>query len=302
LSRRLGARPGVVGVRSYVDVDPSLTLSSYQQLYAQSRRDLPADLRSVLTELTGRSIAVLQVQTPFPTESDQAVQLVRALRSTDAVAGATALVTGNTAFSVDFVDYMLGKTPPALAFVVVTTFAVLLLLLRSLALPIKALVMNVLSLSAAFGALVWVFQQGHLASVLGFTAAPLDPTIPVLLFCIVFGLSMDYEVFLLTRMQEAYRRSHDNRRAVADGLERSGRLVTGAAAIMACVFLGFALGSSVTLIKSIGLGMAVAVIVDATLVRALIVPAVMRLLGKGNWWAPRFMRLRAGIEETAAAG
>jgi RND superfamily putative drug exporter len=149
--------------------------------------------------------------------------------------------------------------------------------------------MNALSLSAAFGALVWIFDQGHLSNILGFTAAPLDPTIPVLLFCVVFGLSMDYEVFLLTRMQEAWIRTGDNRTAVADGLERSGRLVTGAAAIMACVFLAFALASVVT-IKSIGVGMAVAVIVDATLVRALVVPAVMRLLGGANWWAPRWLR------------
>jgi RND superfamily putative drug exporter len=151
--------------------------------------------------------------------------------------------------------------------------------------------MNALSLSAAFGALVWVFDQGYLSSILGFTAGPLDPTIPVLLFCVVFGLSMDYEVFLLTRMQEAWVRTGDNRIAVADGLERSGRLVTGAAAIMACVFLAFALASVVT-IKSIGVGMAVAVIVDATLVRALVVPAVMRLLGTANWWAPTWLRRR----------
>jgi len=173
--------------------------------------------------------------------------------------------------------------------VVLVTFVVLLILLRSLVLPLKAVVMNGLSLSAAFGALVWIFQQGHFSSVLGFTAEPLDPSIPVLLFFIVFGLSMDYEVFLLTRIQESYRRSGDNRSAVAEGLERSGRLVTGAAAIMACVFIAFALASVVT-IKSLGLGMAVAVIVDATLVRALVVPALMRLLGRVNWWAPRWLR------------
>jgi len=241
------------------------------------------------------------VQTRFRTDSDAAMQLVRAIRANDSVPGATAQVTGNTAFSIDFVDYMLGKTPGALAFVVITTFIVLLLLLRSVALPIKAVLMNVLSLGAAFGALVWVFQQGHLSSILGFTAGPLDPTVPVLLFCIVFGLSMDYEVFLLTRMQEAYHRTDDNRIAVADGLERSGRLVTGAAAIMTCVFLGFALGSTITILKSIGLGMAIAVIVDATLVRALVVPATMRLLGRVNWWAPRWMRFRQPAEEAATA-
>ncbi len=200
------------------------------------------------------------------------------------VPGATVQVTGDSAFDIDLVNYMIDHTPLAIGFVLITTLIVLTVLLRSLVLPFKAVLMNALSLSAAFGALVWIFDQGHLSSILGFTAGPLDPTIPVLLFCVVFGLSMDYEVFLLTRMQEAWHRTGDNRTAVADGLERSGRLVTGAAAIMACVFLAFALASVVT-IKSIGVGMAVAVIVDATLVRALVVPALMRLLGRANWWA-----------------
>ncbi|MFN2581674.1 MAG: MMPL family transporter [Candidatus Dormibacteria bacterium] len=239
---------------------------------------------------TGANIAVIDARTPYLTTSDQAHALVRTIRNEDETPGATVLVTGNTAFDVDFVDYMVGHTPQAFAFVVVTTFIVLLLLLRSLALPLKAVLMNALSLSAAFGALVWVFQQGHLSGLLGFTPGAIDPTIPVLLFCIVFGLSMDYEVFLLTRMQEEWRRTHDNRSAVADGLERSGRLVTGAAAIMACVFLAFALASVVT-IKSIGLGMAIAVVADATLVRALVVPATMRLLGGANWWAPKWLRM-----------
>ena len=214
--------------------------------------------------------------------------------------GATVLVTGDTAFDIDLVDYMIGHTPLAIAFVVVTTVIVLAALLRSLVLPFKAVLMNALSLSAAFGALVWIFDQGHLASILGFTPGPLDPTIPVLLFCVVFGLSMDYEVFLLTRMQEAWYMTGDNRTAVADGLERSGRLVTGAAAIMACVFLAFALASIVT-IKSIGIGMAVAVIADATLVRALVVPAVMRLLGSANWWAPRWLRRKPEARTIAPA-
>ncbi len=224
---------------------------------------------------------------------------MRDIRAIDTVPGATVQVTGDTAFDIDLVNYMIGHTPLAIGFVLITTLIVLTVLLRSVVLPFKAVLMNALSLSAAFGALVWVFDQGHLSNILGFTAGPLDPTIPVLLFCVVFGLSMDYEVFLLTRMQEAWVRTGDNRTAVADGLERSGRLVTGAAAIMACVFLAFALASVVT-IKSIGVGMAVAVIVDATLVRALVVPAVMRLLGTANWWAPRWLRPREHVAKEIA--
>src|SRR5437773_2930367 len=177
------------------------------------------------------------------------------------------------------------------------------LLTGSVVLPLKAVIMNILSIGASFGALVWIFQQGHLSSLLNFTAAPLDPSVPVLLFCIVFGLSMDYEVLLISRIQEEYRRSRDTTQAVADGLERSGRLITGAAAIMVAVFLAFGL-ADVVLIKSIGLGLAIAVALDATLVRALIVPAVMRLLGRANWWAPRRLaRLhrRISMDEPLAA-
>ena len=195
---------------------------------------------------------------------------------------------------------MVERIPAVVAFVVVATLAVLLLLLRSVVLPLKAILMNALSLSAAFGALVWIFQDGNLSGILGFSAGPIDPTIPVLLFCIVFELSMDYEVFLLTRMQEEWRGTHDNRVAVAGGLERSGWLVTGAALIMASVFLAFALASVVT-IKSLGLGMAIAVVADATLVRALVVPALMRLLGPANWWAPRWLQRGLPTDDAAIA-
>ena len=300
LSQRLVALHGVTSVRSYVNVDPTLTLAAYQSLYAHPRAALPSSIRSALTTLTGSSIAVLDVTNPYFVTSDQAHALVRQIRVNDSVAGATVKVTGDTAFDIDLVNYMIDHTPLAIGFVVLTTLIVLAVLLRSVVLPFKAVLMNALSLSAAFGALVWVFEQGHLSSILGFTPGALDPTIPVLLFCVVFGLSMDYEVFLLTRMQEAWHRTGDNRTAVADGLERSGRLVTGAAAIMACVFLAFALASIVT-IKSIGVGMAVAVIVDATLVRALVVPALMRLLGRANWWAPRWLRRRSEPQEIAPA-
>ncbi|MBV8445732.1 MAG: MMPL family transporter [Candidatus Dormibacteraeota bacterium] len=300
-SRRFAQLAGVVSVGSYVDVVPSLSLQQYQQMYATSPRTaLPAVVADEVHTTVGSSIAVLDVRTPYLATSDAAHALVRTIRANDSFSGATALVTGDTAFDIDLVDYMVQHTPAAVVFVVLSSFVVLLLLLRSLVLPLKAVVMNALSLSAAFGALVWVFQQGHLSSTLGFTAGPLDPTIPVLLFCIVFGLSMDYEVFLLTRMQEAWRRTHDNRAAVADGLERSGRLVTGAAAIMACVFIAFALASVVT-IKAIGLGMAVAVIVDATLVRALVVPATMRLLGRVNWYAPRWLQRNGETVEVSEA-
>jgi len=164
-------------------------------------------------------------------------------------------------------------------------------------LPFKAVLLNFLSIGASFGALVWIFQQGHLSTLLGFTPQSIDPSIPVILFSIVFGLSMDYEVLLVSRIHEEYVRTGNNTLAVAHGLERTGRLITGAAAIMVTVFLAFGL-AEVVIIKAIGIGLAVAVALDATLVRALVVPAVMRLLGQWNWWAPRPLRRlydRAGL-------
>jgi RND superfamily putative drug exporter len=300
LSRRLHATPGVTAVRSYVDIDPKLTLAAYQQLYAGPAASLPAAARDEVTRTVGHSIAVLDAVTPALPASDAAHSLVRGIRAEDTINGATTVVTGDTAFDIDFVNYIVQQTPWAVGFAMLTTIVVLFLLLRSVILPIKAVLMNLLSLSAAFGAMVWIFQDGHLSSLLNVTPSAIDPTLPVLLFCVVFGLSMDYEVFLLTRMQEAWRRTHDNRAAVAEGLERSGRLVTGAAAIMITVFLAFGLARVIT-IKATGIGMAVAVLADATLVRALVVPALMRLLGKFNWWAPRWAeRLPTAAENEAA--
>ncbi len=180
------------------------------------------------------------------------------------------------------------------------TFVLLFLMTGSVVIPLKALVLNVLSLSAVYGAMVYVFQDGHLAGTLGFTATgTIDTSMPVLLFCIAFGLSMDYEVFLLSRIKEEHDRGADTLTAVAAGLERSGRIVTTAAALLAIVFIAFAT-SKVTFLKLFGVGTALAVVVDATLIRALLVPALMRLAGQANWWAPRPLRLlhdRIGLRE-----
>ena len=302
LGQRLSTFPGISGVTSYVNVPGVTGVAAYQELYANGTAGLPAAERAQVTQLTGTGIAVLRAYTPYADSSNQAESTVRYVRAHDRVDGAQVMVTGNTAFDMDYVQFMLDQTPGAVVYVMVTTFLLLMLLLRSVVLPFKAVLMNLLSLSASFGALVFIFQQGHLSGFLDFSPAPLDPTIPVLVFCVVFGLSMDYEVFLLTRMREAWLEHGDNRRAVAAGLQASGRLVTGAAAIMVTVFLVFGLVSSVVIIKALGLGMAIAIFVDASLVRALVVPALMRLIGPVNWWAPKWLRSRqSGAEKTAPA-
>ncbi|MBM4433758.1 MAG: MMPL family transporter [Chloroflexi bacterium] len=312
LHEQLAKMPHVLTVESPFGLDPRalglpaagpITAQQYKQIYAL-RDQLPPPLRSALEQAVGKNIAVFSVLTAEPKLSDRAQQLVRDIRAVARPAGAQELlVTGLTAFDIDVVEFIVGRTPVAVAFVMIATYGVLFLLLGSVVLPLKAVVMNLLSIATSFGALVWIFQQGNLSQQLGFTPAPLDPTLPVILFCTVFGLSMDYEVLLLSRIQEEYARTGDNTRAVAEGLERSGRLITGAAAIMVGVFGAFAL-AEVVIIKAIGLGMALAVAIDATLVRALVVPATMRLLGNVNWWAPGplarlYRRLALGEAEAA---
>jgi RND superfamily putative drug exporter len=247
---------------------------------------------------TSPHITILSVRTARTAQSDEARAIVRSIRG-ETIAGGEILVTGNTAFDLDAVVYLVERTPIAIGFVTVTTMLALFLLLGSVVLPLKAVAMNALSVSASFGALVWIIQQGHLANVLNFTPQSIEPSLPVIMFCIMFGLSMDYEVLLLSRIQEEYRRTGDNTASVAAGLERSGRLITGAAAIMVGVFLAFAL-ADVVIIKSVGLGLTIAVLLDATLVRALVVPATMRLLGRANWWRPRWLGPGLRLERASA--
>ncbi|HEV2107288.1 MAG TPA: MMPL family transporter, partial [Thermomicrobiales bacterium] len=173
--------------------------------------------------------------------------------------------------------------------------------------PLKAIFMTLLSISASLGALVLVFQDGYLSDVLGFTATgEIVSTTPILMFCILFGLSMDYEVLMLSRIQEEYNRTGDNTASVAYGLERTAKIITGAAAIMIVVFGGFML-AEIVIIKSMGFGLALAVLIDATIVRGLLVPSTMRLMGRWNWWAPRWIaavvqRLGLGHTEAPARG
>lgn len=222
--------------------------------------------------------------------ADEARTLVSDIRSNPPGGDMTVLVTGITADQLDNVDSMYSDFPRVIIYVVIVTYVALLLLFRSVLLPLKAVVLNTLSILASFGALVFVFQQGNFESLLGFTSeGTTEATVPILVFSVVFGLSMDYEVFLLSRVKEEYDRTGDNTRAVAVGMERSGRIITSAAAILIVVSAGFATGD-ILIIKALGLGTAIAVLVDSTIVRALLVPALMRVMSHLNWWAPRWMR------------
>jgi RND superfamily putative drug exporter len=213
-------------------------------------------------------------------------------------------VTGDAAELVDYQAAIGRRLPLAAALVVLATFVLLFAFTGSVVVPVKAIVMNVLSLGASFGALVWVFQEGHLAGLVGAERlGALDPTVPVLTFAITFGLSMDYEVFLLSRIKEAWDETGDNDLAVAVGLQRSARIVTSAALLLVVVFAGFVAAGMLT-IKQVGLGTVLAVLLDATVVRMLLVPATMKLMGGWNWWAPAplgRLHRRIGLAEAPAA-
>ena len=202
--------------------------------------------------------------------------------------GVDALVAGQVAFNIDISDYLAGRIPIFFAAVLGASFLLLMAVFRSLVVPLKAVVMNMLSIGAAYGVAVAVFQWGWLGGVFGVEPAPIEPFIPMMLFAILFGLSMDYEVFLLSRMKEEYERTGDAVNSVADGLAATARVITAAAAIMVVVFGSFVLEDN-RVIRLFGLGLATAIAIDATLVRMLIVPSTMELLGARNWWLPRWL-------------
>jgi len=269
---------------------------------AQELRALPGARAVTPPQPLGRDTALIDVISsggPFGDASQELVRRIRALPDT-----ARAAVAGPTAEFVDTKSSLASHLPLAGAIIAVTTILVLFLMTGSVVLPIKALVMNVLTLSAAFGLLVLIFQDGRLEGLLGFTSdGGIEATMPVLLFAVAFGLSTDYGVFLLSRIKEARDNGAPDSEAVAIGLERTGRIVT-AAALLFCVAIGAFATSQIIFIKENGVGTALAVLIDATIVRALLVPALMELLGRRNWWAPRPLRAlhaRFGLQEESPA-
>jgi RND superfamily putative drug exporter len=200
----------------------------------------------------------------------------------------TVYVTGSTAAAMDFTSYLSGRLVIFIGVVLLLSFLLLMTVFRSLLVPLKAVIMNVLSIAAAYGVVVAIFQWGWLSSVFGIEPAPIEPFVPMMMFAIVFGLSMDYEVFLLSRVKEEYDRTGDAKQSVADGLAATAHVITAAAAIMIVVFGAFLLEDT-RVIKLFGVGLAVAVLLDATLVRMLLVPATMELLGDKNWWLPKWL-------------
>ena len=290
---RMEADPRVVRVESLFGSGPRLTAQQYRSVLEMN---IPAALggdrlRAAAEEFVSddRRTQMIRVVPRSGPTSQETRTLVDDTRASPPVGDMVVRVTGTTAYLKDTVDSMYTDFPKVVVYVVIVTYLALLLLFRSVLLPLKAVALNALSILASFGALVFVFQYGNFQDLLGFTTDGFtESTVPILVFSVVFGLSMDYEVFLLSRVKEEYEASGDNTQAVAVGMERSGRVITSAAAILILVSAGFATGD-ILIVKALGLGTAIAVLIDSTIVRALLVPALMRVLSGLNWWAPGWL-------------
>lgn len=285
LTRKLEADPRVERVEGLFNLDQRITLQQYQGLYGNPSM-APPQLQAAVTRMSSQHLTFLTVVSKYGPMEQETRQLVEDIRAAQPGGDLRMQVGGMTATSIDVDNALFSDFPLVIAVVVTATFFVLLVLLRSIILPVKAALMTGFSILASLGVLVLIFQDGNLADLLGFTPQGfIDSITPIMLFCVLFGLSMDYEVFLLTRIKEVWDRTGDNTLAISEGLERTGRIITSAAAVMVVVTGSFAL-TDLLHIKSIGLGAAVAILLDATIVRVLLVPSAMRLLGRVNWWSP----------------
>ncbi|WP_328768501.1 MMPL family transporter [Streptomyces sp. NBC_00286] len=292
------------GLRSYATelsrLDGAVRVETSAGTFSEGRATPPGPANAVLGRPDAQRITVVTGLTP---KSDEAQDLVKDVRAVDPPAGTETLVGGTDARLVDSKDSIADRLPAAIALVAVTTFVLLFLFTGSVVQPLRALVLNAISLTAAIGVMVWIFQDGHLSSLLGFTPQPMDTSMTVLMFCIAFGLSMDYEVFVTSRIKELHDAGADTETAVTSGLSHTGRIVTMAAGLLAVSFFAFGT-AQVSFIQMFGLGSGLAILIDAVAVRGVLVPAAMRLLGRTAWYSPKPLRAvhgRLGLTEGAPA-
>ncbi len=285
---------GVSGVKEVQSFISSLGQHSDAELAAMLKDS------DVKAQIEGNKFAkghtALMVVVPEKDTDDPATDgLVRELRSLSKD-GLDIAVTGGPAYRLDIIDRIQNEIPEVLTFVMGITYIVLLLAFRSVLLPLKAVLMNMLSLGASLGVVVLVFQHGYMADLLHITSIGyVSATLPVIIFCVVFGISMDYEVFLISRIMEEYEASGDNDKSTAEGLKKTGSLITSAAFILVVV-VGSFIFTDIEIMKALGLGLGLAVLIDATIVRVMLVPALMKLLGDANWWAPKWLRMSSQLK------
>lgn len=281
--------PSVSEVISIVTTSPRLTKSQYYQLYHLPKKSMDKNIKELLKTTTGSNFTVMDVISKYQINSPKNKLLIKDLENIKVSKGLSVSFTGTPVSNADVLEGISKVLPYAILWIMVFTYLILLVLLRSIFLPIKAILVNLLSLAACYGALVLVFQDGYLHQLLNFeTQGMLDISLLVIIFCALFGFSMDYEVFLLTRIKEAYEATHNNKKSIVFGIEKSCRIITSAAVIV-IVICGSFLIADVLMVKAFGLGIAVAISVDAFLIRTILVPATMTITNKWNWYLPKWL-------------
>ena len=292
VAEELAVDERVTSLDSIVTLTDSDDMVAWAGIVASKETQLPLQARRVLDQLSSENTTVIRVYTRGSPVSDRVADFVRELRTEAQAGDMTLYVSGSAADMIDTIESMYSDFPLAILYIFVSTYVLLFILFRSVLLPLKAVLMNILSISASYGALVLIFQDGNLSNLLSFTSTGIiEATAPIVLFCIIFGLSMDYEVFLLTRVKELYDGNQDNTLSVAQGLEKTGSIITSAALLMVIVCGSFAF-ADIVIVKLLGVGLGVAIAMDASIIRALIVPALMRLMGNLNWWAPGWLSVK----------
>lgn len=288
-SDKLKLKRNIKQVNSIVTTEPRLEKNQYQALYTSSKRFTDPDIKMLLKTTTRSPVTMMSIVSKHDADSPKTKLLINQLQEMHPGYGLSMQVTGVPVNNNDVIKSVSHIFPYALAWIIVLTYIILLVLLRSLFLPLKAIVMNILSLGATYGVLVFIFQEGHLHELLNFAPQGiLDVSLLVIIFCALFGFSMDYEVFLLTRIQESYEKSKHNDQSIVFGIEHSSRIITSAA-IIVIVTCGSFMVADVLMVKEFGLGIAVAIFVDAFIVRSLLVPATMALVKQWNWYLPKWL-------------
>ena len=289
LAQKLKKNPLIKEVKSIVSSDAKLTKKQYQALYSSSKSKSQSDIKKLLTTTTHKNLTVITLISKYPNNTPQSKKLITSLHKLKVSHGLSIELTGKPISDSEVLASIYHILPYAILWIMIFTYFILLLLLRSLFLPLKAILMNLLSLCACYGALVLIFQEGHLSQLLNFEPQGLlDISLLVIIFCALFGFSMDYEVFLLSRIKESYEVTGENTGSIIFGIEKSSRIITSAAIIVIVLCCSF-LVADVLMVKAFGLGIAVAIFVDAFLIRTILVPATMDLIKKWNWYLPRWL-------------
>ena len=289
LTRKLEKNKKIERVGSIVTTKPRLLRRQYQELYMSSEQRDSKGIKQLLATTTGKQFSLIRVISKYNTDSPETKALIKELRAMNPGKGLTLRITGVPVQNLDVMRAITDVFPYAVIWVMGLTYLILLMLLRSLFLPLKAIFMNILSISACYGVLVFIFQEGHFHQLLNFEPqGMLDVTLVIIIFCAIFGFSMDYEVFLLTRIQEHYKKTHNNKASIIFGIDQSSRIITSAALIVICLCGSF-MTADVLMVKEFGLGIAVAIAVDAFIIRTLLVPSTMVLIKNWNWYLPKWL-------------